>query len=131
MFQLIGKSKSEIGNVLKAAKKATVTTLKITGFAIRREAIQSIKRSPDASEPGQPPRTRRGQLKRAILYNVDAAQEVAIIGPRASLVGQSAAAHEFGGRFRKETFPKRPFMGPALESQASKIPAGFSGQIAN
>lgn len=131
MFGLTISTTDDFRKVEEAEKKATVRALKIAGFAIRADAIKSIEQSPDASAPGQPPHSRRGQLRRAILYDVDASSRVAVVGPRATLVGESAQAHEFGGAYKKQDYPARPFMRPALDQELDKIPAGFSGQISS
>jgi hypothetical protein len=90
-----------------------------------------IETSPDASPAGSPPHSRSGQLKRAIGYDVDKAQQCAVIGPRESMVGTSAMAQEFGGLYKGEEYPERPFMGPTLEKDANLLPAFWSGEITN
>jgi hypothetical protein len=97
------------------AKAGNIQSLGHAAAAIRLTARRSIQKSPNASTPGTPPHTRRGQLKNAILYAVEKDKETAVIGPDVSKVGKSGMAHEFGGRYRKENYPKRSFMGPALE----------------
>ena len=44
-----------------------------------------------------------------------------LVGPGFSFVGESASAHEFGGKYRKERYPKRPLIGPALKESAPHI----------
>lgn len=73
-----------------------------------------VRRATHASSPpGQPVRTQRGQVRRAIVFDADASG--AIIGPRASVVGQVMKAHEFGGLYKGAEYPARPVMGPALD----------------
>lgn len=114
--------------------------------AIRMTARRSIKRAPrdltrndrgqfqsdgetHQSSPGSPPHTRAGALKRSILYAVDKQRQVAVIGPAASMMGPSAAAHEHGGRFRGRRYPKRPFMGPALMQNLNRMQHFWRGAI--
>lgn len=79
------------------------------------------------STPGTPPETRRGQIRRAIVYAAD--KYGAVIGPTSNLMDQSASAHEFGGTYKGQQFPKRPFMGPALERQTDRFAGSWRGSI--
>ena len=54
---------------------------------------------------------------------------VAVIGPRASVVGDVGKGHEFGGEFRGEDYPERPFMGPALEETEDTFGNSFAGSL--
>ena len=96
---------------------------------IRLIARRSIRRSPVASAPGTPPHTRRGQLRRAILYAVEKDRQSVVIGPDYGLIGLSATPHEFGGRYRRERYPKRAFMGPALENVEDRLPKFWAGSV--
>ena len=85
--------------------------LRRAGAYVRRVAQRKVVTSPKPSTPGQPPHSRKGLLKRAILFASD--------GERS--VGESASAHEFGGKYRRERYPKRPLMGPALKESAPRL----------
>lgn len=106
--------------IVKKVGEATVKSLGHAGALVRLIAKRSIKRSPAKSAEGAPPHTRKGLLKSAIIY----AQEKGrvIIGPSARIAGPAGKPHEFGGRFRQEKYPKRPFMGPALRKAAERLP---------
>ena len=125
--------KSHLENRFPAAARAIAAALGRglvkAAARIRRTAIGEIETSPDPSEAGSPPHTRRGQLPRAILFDVDRAAAIAVIGPVASQVGASGKAHEFGGEFRGDAFEPRPFMGPALDANLEQIPAGLDGEV--
>jgi phage gpG-like protein len=121
----------ESAKVLEAAHRATTRSLAKAAYAIFRTAQEEITTAAKPSEAGQPPHTRKGQLRRAERYDVDAAAEVAVIGPRFSMVGASAEAHEFGGEFRGDKYPARPFMGPALERNRDLIPAFWGDEVAS
>jgi phage gpG-like protein len=142
VIQPVFKYIDQTQRVAKAARRAMYRAVEKTAFAIRKTAVDSIVRgaiSTDGkkrsrkrarivpSAPGSPPHTRFGQLKRSIVYA--AAKGEAVIGPRFSIVGESATAHEFGGSYKGEDFPKRPFMGPALDDNLTKFGSSFSGSI--
>lgn len=104
------------------------------GYITKGEAVQvgvkktSRKRARiQPSTPGTPPHTRFGQLKKAIVY--DSKRGEAVIGPRKSVVGLSAEAHEFGGMFKGEEYPERSFMGPALQQNLTEFGSSFQGSI--
>ena len=127
MFGVVTKIVNHMHKVREAAEKAARRAFAKSAYRIMQDAKASVERSATASAPGEPPHTRRGQLKRAIRY--DATKDGAVIGPLASMVGVSAEAHEFGGSFRGSTFPERPFMGPALERDLDKFAGDFTGSI--
>lgn len=79
--------------------------------------------SDKASSPGSPPHTREGLLKNSLLFGVEKKPQSAVIGPAESIIGTAMVPHEFGGKYRKRRYPKRPLMGPTLEKTASKLPS--------
>lgn len=107
--------------IKNAAKKASFKNLGHAGAIIRLAAKQSIKRNKKASLSGTPPHTRRGQLKRSLRYAVDKGSESVVIGSTYTMVGRSGMAHEFGGMFRGNMYPKRAFMQPALDKNKRKV----------
>ncbi|NJL32247.1 MAG: hypothetical protein HC898_11875 [Phycisphaerales bacterium] len=52
-----------------------------------------------------------------------------VIGPDYANVADAGAAHEFGGRFRQEHYPRRAFMGPALEKVKDRLPRMWAGSV--
>lgn len=123
------KYTDESQQVLKAAEKANYNNLGHAAASLRRAAMAKIRRGKKKAKPGDPPHTRKGQLRRSIVYSVDRQRESAIIGPRHSVVGTAAAAHEFGGEFRGQRYPQRPFMGPTLEENASRLGRHWAGSV--
>ena len=123
--------KSNLNNkkLAGAARKGNITSLGHACAAIRLTGRRSIRKSPKASAPGTPPNTRRGRIKNAIRYAVLPDKQSVVIGPDAEIAGTSAKAHEFGGRYKREQYEKRPFMGPALEKTKSRLPAMWAGSI--
>jgi len=79
------------------------------------------------STPGTPPHTQRGRLPAAIRFA--ATENSAVIGPRKSVIGEAAAAHELGGSYKGQHYPARPFMQPALERAAPRFAGSFRGSI--
>ncbi len=156
------------------AERASKSALKSAGAFVRKTAINSIRQTKAKPAPkGQPPHTRHGRLKKAVLFAVDAAATSVVVGPAANLISSVGHFHEFGGtetkaakpkqyrvggvgpvriakdghpvfarlkNFRmvqvaqrldrqltdgKQTirqYPRRPFMGPALERTVPKLP---------
>lgn len=114
-------------NVTKAVDKAAFRNFGNAAASIRKDEISSIEKSEKASEPGTPPHTRKGQLKKAIQYAYD--KDSAVIGPVASMVGQSASIDELGGEYKGEQYPARPFAGPALERATPRFAGSWSGSV--
>lgn len=123
------KTKFDQKKVRRAAKAGSIKSLGYAGAAIRLAARRSIKKSPTASVPGAPPHTRRGRIRNAIKYAVSADKQSVVIGPDVEIAGTSAKAHEFGGRYRREQYDKRPFMGPALLKTKARLPAIWAGSV--
>ena len=108
------------GLVARAAK-ASVDVLRRMGAYIRRAAQSKVRQSRNPSQPGEPPHTRRGALKRGILFGVDRRTGSVVVGPSIRFVGTSMQAHEFGGGYKRERYPKRPLMGPSLRESAPHL----------
>lgn len=109
----------EEGLVARIAK-ASREFLKRAGAYVRTVARRKVATSPKPSLPGQPPHSRRGLLKRAILFGL-AGEKSVFVGPGFNFVGESASAHEFGGKYRRERYPKRPLMGPSLKESVPRL----------
>jgi hypothetical protein len=138
MVELIVKLVNELAKIQTAAEKAAFKNLGHAAAAIRKDAIASIHFGEGPSKPGSPPNThgpsktkkgkdRKGQLQRAIVYDVG--PDSALIGPRFSVVGTSGAAHEFGGQYKQDNYPERPFMGPALIRNIDRFASDWAGSI--
>lgn len=126
MFGMTVQIKNEVDRVRRAARDATRGSFSRTAFQIRKTAVESIVRAEGPSAPGEPPHTHRGNwLRRAIRYASD--KEGVVIGPLFSIFGETGKAHEFGGRFREETFEPRPFMNPALTANLDVFANSWSG----
>lgn len=101
---------------------------KAAGF-LRTDARRSIKQRKTAAPAGSPPATRKGRLRKAIVFHVFRGLGRAIVGPTANIVGPAGGAHEHGGQFRGESYPARPFMGPALVKTNTQFAAFFRDEF--
>jgi phage gpG-like protein len=123
------KTKKSMDRVRAKVKQGSFKSLGHAGAAIRLAARRSIRRRKTASMPGSAPSTRRGRLKQSIRFAVDTQRGVVLIGPAYDIIGTAGKAHEFGGRYRRETYPKRPFMGPALEKVKDRLPKMWANSV--
>lgn len=96
MIRTRAKTKSNFERVRKKQKAGTVTSLGHAGALTRKIVRNSIRKSKTAAPKGSPPRTRQGQLKKAILYDVDKQAGKVVIGPAAHLISRIGASHEHG-----------------------------------
>ena len=123
------RTRSDIPKVIRKARKANIENLAHAGAAIRLTARRSIRKGKKASPAGSPPHTRRGLIRRAILYAVEKERERVVVGPSYTKVGPAAQPHEHGGRFRRRRYKPRPFMGPALVKTKPRLPRKWAGSI--
>ena len=86
-------------NVRRAMRRAAFKNLGHAGASLRIAAQRLIRTRQTYSEPGSPPNTRKGALRRSILYGVEGDHTV-VIGPAAHLISDVARVHEHGGRQR-------------------------------
>ena len=103
--------------------------LRRAGASVRRVAQRKVVTSPKPSLPGQPPHSRRGLLKRGLLFGVERDGKSVLVGPGFRFVGESMSAHEFGGKYRKERYPKRPLMGPSLKESVPHLAKMWDGAV--
>lgn len=106
--------------VAKVAK-ASVDILRRMGAYVRTVARRKVKTSKNPSTPGSPPHSGTGALRRGLLFGVEARNKRVLVGPGFQFVGTSMAAHEFGGGYKKERYPKRPLMGPSLKESTPHL----------
>lgn len=113
----------------KAIQRAADGSLSAAAFVLAMRAQEKIEKAKESAAPGRPPKSRRGLLRRAIQYAYDKLRREAVIGPLASRVGESASAHEHGGKYKGQRYPQRPFMGPTLLENLDVIPQKFKGSF--
>ncbi len=129
MISMRSRSEFYSQRVRDAAKKGSFKSLNHAGAAIRITARRSIRRSKKPSREGTPPHTKKGQLKRSLRYAVEKQKERVLIGPTYTVVGRSGMAHEFGGKYRRQSYPKRSFMGPALKKVENRLPKLWANSV--
>ncbi|QDT30934.1 hypothetical protein [Thalassoglobus polymorphus] len=95
------------------------------------------KRPYKKAEPGEPPRSPSGFLKRFLFFGYDVPNEEVIIGPIRSKTGTVRHLEHGGratlpnsrGRRVPMTFKGNPFMKPALKTAAPNLPDQFKNSI--
>ena len=123
--------------VRRAMDTATRQALGRAGAFIRRRAKSSIRRRKGISQPGQPPHSHAGHLRRLIFFSWDPAAESMVIGPVPFKQGEAPRLLEFGGtvtrrtrrRRRRMTYRKHPFMGPALAAELPQLPQRWRNSV--
>jgi len=119
--------------VTSAVDRTTRRVLSKFGAFVRTRALSSIRQRRRISEPGQPPSSHTGLLKRFIFFGYERSRKSVIVGP-AKLNKPDPRVLELleqGGRTRRrnrrtkqlemQTYRARPFMGPALEKERPKL----------
>jgi len=110
------------------------------GAFVRRTARSSIRKRKKTSQPGSPPSSHTGLLKKFIFFGYEPAKRSVVIGPvRLTQKGRGEAPSllEYGGTTKVEHRGKRkrakvrprPFMGPAFEKEQPKLPAMWKGSV--
>ena len=110
----------EEGLVARIAK-AAVDILRRMGAYVRTVARRKVRTSERPSPAGTPPHSRTGALRRGILFGVEKRRQSVVVGPSERFVGTSMTAHEFGGAYKRERYPKRPLMGPSLKESVPRL----------
>ena len=133
MIRMVGGGSFNYKKVWTEIRNAEIRSLTHAAGAMRLAARKSIITTPrvNPAAAGAPPHTRKGKLRRAILYSVleEGGESVAYIGPAFNLIGLIGKVHEFGVPSEGKDYPKRPFMGPALKLVENRLPEFFSGSV--
>jgi len=124
--------------------RATRRVFSKFGAYVRRTARSSIRRRKRPSRPGQPPSSHTGLLKKFIFFSYNPTPAPGsgsvVIGPvrlSQNERGEAPALLEHGGRTTlrrhgkpvRAKFRGRPFMGPAYEQEAPKLPAMWRDSV--
>ncbi|MGH7130060.1 MAG: hypothetical protein ACREIV_15925 [Planctomycetaceae bacterium] len=124
--------------VMNAVDRAERKVLSRFGAFVRRGARSSIRKRKAVSQPGSPPSSHVGLLKRNIFFVYEPERSNVVIGSILLNKGTDAPALlEHGGtvtRRRKKkrvrmTYRPRPFMGPAFEREKPKLPAMWRDSV--
>ena len=126
------------GEIQKRVNAATRKTLSKIGAFIRTRAKTSIRKRKKISEPGQPPSSHEGSLRRLIFFGYDKTTQSVVVGPAAFREGTAPRLLEFGGS-RQTTaksgaakvlvYRPRPFMRPAGEAEAVRGRLMLKGMV--
>ena len=125
--------------VAGAVDRATRRVLSKFGAFVRTTAKHSIRKRKAVSQPGSPPSSHVGLLRKLIYFGYDPARKSVVIGPM-PLHGTAEAPPllEYGGRAKRKnrkgknvmaSYRARPFMGPAFEAEKPKLPAMWAGSV--
>ena len=125
--------------VRSATDRATRKVLSRFGAYVRTAARSGIRKRKAVSEPGQPPSSHVGTLRRLILFGYDTGKRSVVIGPTPFRgTAEAPPLLEYGGRARRKdrrgrvrttTYRPRSFMGPAFEKEKPKLPAMWAGSV--
>jgi len=133
--------------VSSAVDRTTRRVLSRFGAYVRRGAKSSIRKRKKISEPGRPPSSHTGLLKKFIFFAYDRDRRSVVIGPVAlnQKGGDAPEALEYGGRSRvtyralkrgnrkrRERVIRvkaRPYMRPAMDAELPKLPAMWRDSI--
>ena len=129
----------DTAKVKKAVSSGTRKVLSKFGAFVRTAARHSIRKRKAVSEPGQPPSSHVGLLRKLIYFGYDPTRRSVVIGPT-PLHGTAEAPPllEYGGKARRRgrkgrnvmaTYRARPFMGPAFEREKPKLPAMWRDSV--
>ena len=128
--------------VQRAVNRAKRRSLSRAGAFIRQRARTSIRTRKRTSQPGQPPTSHTGMLRRFILFGYDRRSDSVVVGPVGFRRSRAPNVLEFGGRTTVETgrrparkkrrtvrIAARPYMRPALEKERSQLPAVWRNSV--
>ena len=116
--------------VISAVDAAKRKVLSKAGAFIRQTAKTSIRKRKGTSQPGQPPFSHEGSLRKFIYFGYDRAADSVVVGPVGFKNSTAPAVLEHGGATVVERRGKRsavkiaarPYMWPALEKERPKLP---------
>jgi hypothetical protein len=124
--------------VTNAADRAQRKVLSKFGAFVRQAARTSIRKRKSISEPGQPPSSYTGLLKRNIFFLFSPQTRSVVIGPillnkgidalRILEHGDTVVRKKRTKRVRMK-YRARPYMGPAFEKEQSRLPALWRNSV--
>jgi len=129
--------------VVRAVDRGARKVLSKFGAFVRTAARHSIRKRKAVSQPGSPPSSHVGLLRKLIYFGYDPSRRSVVIGPTPlnQKVGDAPAALEHGGtstvveglrgrrRKRKVRIASRPYMRPAFEHEKPKLPAMWRASV--
>lgn len=127
--------------VMQRVGSATRRVLSKFGAFVRTGARHSIRKRRSISQPGAPPSSHVGLLKKLIYFGYDSSRASVVIGPtplNGPGTGEAPALLEYGGRARRKNrkgtkvtavYRPRPFMGPAFQKEKPKLPKMWADSV--
>jgi hypothetical protein len=128
--------------IINAVDKATRAVLAKFGAFVRQTAKKSIRKRKKSSDPGKPPSSHTGLLKKFIFFAYDTQSKSVVIGPAQlnSVVdsralpaleygGLATIQERRGGLLREIPIKARPFMRPAFELEKPGLPAMWKDSV--
>jgi len=130
--------------VIDRTDRTTRRVLSRFGAFVRQTARRSIRKRKRISQPGKPPSSHVGLLKRRIFFGYDRDRDSVVVGPaplnQRSPYGSTTVPEllEEGGRVRRREkggqtevlhYKARPYMGPAFEKELPQLPAMWRNSI--
>jgi hypothetical protein len=124
--------------VTKAVSRSERRVLSKFGAFVRRGAKSSIRKRKSVSQPGRPPSSHTGLLRKMIFFVYEPSRSSVVIGPIELNRGTDAPRLlEHGGQVVRRqgkqrtrmVYRPRPFMGPALERELPKLPAMWRDSV--
>ena len=112
--------------IMRYVDQKTRRVFKRFGAFVRLVAQRSMRKRKTPSPPGQPPSTRKGQLRKLIFFSFDERRKSVVIGPILLRPDSPVPAlHEYSGVRRYGShiakYPKREYMKPAFQQGLSKL----------
>ena len=95
------------GQLKRKVNDATFRSLGQAAGTIRVTAKRSIRKRKKPSNPGSPPSSPTGMLRRVLRYEVNRDKQEAVVGPVNEIAGRLWNLHEFGGVVTKRRKLKR------------------------
>ena len=127
--------------VVAAVDRAKRKALSRGGAFIRQSAWTSIRKRKGSAPPGKPPHSHEGSLRRLILFGYDRSTDSVVVGPVGFTRSAAPNVLEFGGKTvimrrvrgrivrHRVKIAERPFMGPALQKEKSKLPKAWANSV--
>ena len=123
----------------KVQRRVDARTRKVLskfGSFVRRSARHSIRPSSGTSQPGHPPFSHSGKLRKKIFFIYDPKRRSVVIGPiiYPGKTGRALPALEYGGKTDMPSgdiikIEARPFMGPAFDRNLVVVPSLWRDSI--
>lgn len=149
----VKKLEFDADRVMRAVEEAGARAMRKAGAFIRTSARSSIRKRKRVSEPGKPPSSHVGHLKRLIVFDYDRYANSLIVGPmlftgakKERVLPEDTVPHtlEYGGKAtklapgglgkmfgnrRRIHIKSRPFMQPAFEKGLKDLAQQWEGTV--